>query len=88
MPPVDTRAGFIEWMQKKRGEDPNFLGQRWDRYQALIEHQDLWDDRNKRAYLMTPREEFVTAANLEQAYEWHHLNIGFGVTITGSTSVR
>ena len=40
-----------------------------------------------RAYLMTPREEFVTAANLDRAYEWHHLNIGFGVTITGPHTV-
>ena len=32
---------------------------------------------------MTPREEFVTHANLGPVYEWHHLNIGFGVTITG-----
>ena len=40
-----------------------------------------------RAYLLTPREEFVTADNLDRAYEWHHLNIGFGVTITGPHTV-
>ena len=36
---------------------------------------------------MTPREEFVTADNLSRAYEWHYLNIGFGVTITGPHTV-
>jgi len=29
-------------------------------------------------------QEFVTSENLSRAYEWHHLNIGFGVTITGA----
>ena len=36
---------------------------------------------------MTPREEFVTAENLARAYVWHHLDIGFGVTITGPHTV-
>ena len=74
-------------MKKNRGEDAGFLGQRWDRFQALIAHKDVWDDRDKRAYLMTPREEFVTKANLGRAYEWHYLDIGYGVTITGPHSV-
>src|SRR5579863_4364415 len=30
-PPYDTRSDFVTWMQAHRGEDPNFLGQRWDR---------------------------------------------------------
>ena len=86
-PPTDSRANFISWMVANRGEDPGFLGQRYDRYQAMLAHHDLWDARNERAYLMTPREEFVTRANLAQAYEWHHLDIGFGVTITGPHTV-
>src|SRR5258707_1783876 len=40
-----------------------------------------------RAFLMTPREEFVTKHNLDRAYEWHYLDIGFGVTITGPHTV-
>ena len=87
MPPMDSRAGFIDWMKKNRGEDAGFLGQRWDRFQALLAHKDVWDQRDKRAYLMTPREEFVTKANLSRAYEWHYLDIGYGVTITGPHSV-
>jgi protein-L-isoaspartate(D-aspartate) O-methyltransferase len=87
VPPTDNRAAFIEWMQKQRGENPKYLGQRWDRFQALLSHHDVWDKRDMRAYLLTPREEFVTKANLERAYEWHYLDIGYGVTITGPHSV-
>ena len=86
-PPMDDRAKFIDWMVANRGEDPDFLGQRYDRFLQLIAHNDLWNDRNKRAYLMTPREDFVTAANLSRAYQVHFLDIGFGVTITGPHSV-
>ena len=71
----------------KQGEDPHFLGQRWDRLQQMIAHHDIWDEADIRAYLLTPREEFVTRENLDRAYEWHHLNIGFGVTITGPHTV-
>ena len=86
-PPMDNRQACIDWMVTNRGEDPDFLGQRYDRLLALIAHNDIWNDRNKRAYLMTPREEFVTAANLSRAYQVHYLDIGFGVTITGPHSV-
>jgi protein-L-isoaspartate(D-aspartate) O-methyltransferase len=86
-PPRATRDAFIEWMVKNRGEDPRFLGQRWDRLQQLISHHDVWDEADIRAFLLTPREDFVTAENLDRAYEWHHLNIGFGVTITGPHTV-
>ena len=70
-----------------RGEDPRFLSQRSDRFGQLIARHDMWDEADTRAFLMTPREEFVTAENLDRAYEWHHLNIGFGVTITGPHTV-
>jgi protein-L-isoaspartate(D-aspartate) O-methyltransferase len=86
-PPRASREGFVDWMVKNRGEDPNFLGQRWDRLQQLLSHHDVWDEADIRAYLMTPRERFVGAENLDRAYEWHHLNIGFGVTITGPHTV-
>ena len=86
-PPVDSRDAFVAWMKDNRGEDPEFLGQRWDRCLQLISHNDVWDRADKRAFLMTPREEFVTAENLSRAYEWHYLNIGFGVTVTGPHTV-
>jgi protein-L-isoaspartate(D-aspartate) O-methyltransferase len=86
-PPTEPRAAFIDWMVRNRGEDPAFLGKRWDRFRQLLASRDLWDKREIRAYLMTPREEFVTRENLGRAYEWHYLNIGFGVTITGPHTV-
>jgi protein-L-isoaspartate(D-aspartate) O-methyltransferase len=86
-PPVDQRADYIAWMVKNRGEDPNFLGKRWDRFKQLVASRDIWDKRDIRAYLLTPREQFVTAANLGRAYEWHYLSIGYGVTITGPHTV-
>jgi protein-L-isoaspartate(D-aspartate) O-methyltransferase len=86
-PPMTGREEFIRWMAANRGEDPAFLGQRWDRYLQLVAHRDVWDERDKAAYLLTPREEFVTRANLARAYEWHYLDIGFGVTITGPHTV-
>ncbi|MDR3470159.1 MAG: protein-L-isoaspartate O-methyltransferase [Devosia sp.] len=86
-PPTDGRAAYVEWMVKNRGEDPAFLAQRYDRFLQLIAHRDIWDDRDKRAFLMTPRERFVTAANLDRTYQVHYLDIGFGVTITGPHSV-
>ncbi len=72
---------------RNRGEDPRFLAERFDRFRELVAHRDVWDEADMRAFLMTPREEFVTAENRDRAYEWHHLNIGFGVTITGPHTV-
>jgi protein-L-isoaspartate(D-aspartate) O-methyltransferase len=86
-PPRASREDFVAWMAKNSSEDPAFLGQRWDRLQQLIAHHDVWDEADIRAFLMTPREKFVGAENLDRAYEWHHLNIGFGVTITGPHTV-
>jgi protein-L-isoaspartate(D-aspartate) O-methyltransferase len=86
-PPVDQRADYIAWMTKNRGEDPGFLGKRWDRFKQLQAARDIWDKRDIRAFLLTPREEFVTKANLGRAYEWHYLSIGYGVTITGPHTV-
>src|SRR5260221_6825093 len=74
-------------MIKYRGEDPDFLGQRFDRFQDMIVRHDIWEKRNIRAFLMTPREEFVTKPNLSRAYVWHFLDIGYGVSITGPNTV-
>ena len=87
MPPTDSSAAFVAWMVANRGEDPKFLARRYDKYLDLVRARDVWDEADKRAFLMTPRERFVTAANLERAYQTHYLDIGFGVTITGPNSV-
>jgi protein-L-isoaspartate(D-aspartate) O-methyltransferase len=86
-PPLDKRSDYIDWMAKNRGEDTGFLGKHWDCYQQLLARRDLWDERDKRAFLLTPREEFVTKPNLGRAYEGSYLPIGYGVTITDPQTV-
>jgi protein-L-isoaspartate(D-aspartate) O-methyltransferase len=83
-PPTDTRDNFIAW-GKSRGEDPVFLGQRWDRFQALLKNKDIWGAATIRAFLLTPREEFaaVNPAIHKRAYEHAFLDIGWGVTMSG-----
>ena len=83
-PPTDSRENFIAW-GRGRGEDPTFLGQRWDRFQALVKNKDLWGPATIRAFLLTPREEFasVNPAIHKRAYEHNFLDIGYGVTMSG-----
>ena len=83
-PPTDTRDNFIAW-GKARGEDPVFLGQRWDRFQALVKNKDIWGAATIRAFLLTPREEFsaINPAIHKRAYEHAFLDIGYGVTMSG-----
>jgi protein-L-isoaspartate(D-aspartate) O-methyltransferase len=82
-PPVDTADNFVKWMVENRGEDEVFLRKRWERYQVLVVNKDVTNDANKRAFLFTPRERFVTKPNLPRAYDNAFLDIGFGVTISG-----
>jgi len=70
-------------MVANRGEEPRFLGQHWSRYEALLHNRDVLDDRNKRAFLMVPREEFVPQAKPRRTYDHAFLDIGYGVTISG-----
>ena len=63
-PPMDSREKFVAWGVAQRGEDPKYLGERFDRFGALVRNEDIWDDRNKRAFLLTPREKFVLQQNL------------------------
>jgi protein-L-isoaspartate(D-aspartate) O-methyltransferase len=83
MPPLSDRQTYIDWMVKNRGEDPKYLGERYDRLIIMIKNGDVTDDRNKRAFLMTPREAFVLTANLPRAYDSAFLDINYGVTISG-----
>ena len=82
-PPTSGADAFISWMRDNRGEDPQFLRERWARFQVMVANRDLVDDRDKRAFLMTPREDFVLKADRARAYEHAFLDIGFGVTISG-----
>lgn len=82
-PPIDDGRAFVDWMVKQRGENRELLELRYARFAALVRNKDLWDERNKRAFLMTPREHFVLPRNQQRAYEHAFLDIGFGVTISG-----
>ena len=80
---VGQRDAYIAWMVQNRGENPTYLAQHWARYEVLVANRDVLDDRNKRAFLLTPREEFVLDRNLSRAYDHAFLDIGYGVTISG-----
>jgi protein-L-isoaspartate(D-aspartate) O-methyltransferase len=82
-PPMESGALFVRWMQENRGEDPKYLRARFDRFQNMVAHRDLWDARNKRAFLMVPREEFCLPHDKGVIYDVNYHSIGFGVTITG-----
>ena len=82
-PPLSSKAAFVAWMTANRpAEEPKYLERRWDRYQVLLSFNDLWTPADKRAFLMTPRQEFCLPESREDAYVGHYLDIGFGVTIT------
>ena len=82
-PPTDSVQGFLRWMQDNRGEDPRYLRARFERFRNMVAHVDLWEARNMRAFLLTPREEFCLPADRDIIYDVNYHSIGFGVTITG-----
>lgn len=82
-PPMTDRQTYVAWMASNRGENRKYLAERWDRFGALRRNRDVWDKRVERAFLMTPREQFVLKQNLGRAYEHAFLDIGYGVTISG-----
>jgi len=81
--PIDSRDKFVAFMQETRKEDPKMLAWRFDRAQAMIENKDIWREKELRAYLLTPREEFVLDRNRARTYDHAFLDIGYGVTISG-----
>jgi protein-L-isoaspartate(D-aspartate) O-methyltransferase len=82
-PPMSDANSYIKWMQDNRGEDPKFLRPRFDRFQNMVGHVDLWEARNKRAFLLVPREEFLPRTAPTVVYDVNYHDIGYGVTITG-----
>jgi len=82
-PPADSTVAYIRWMVENRGEDPRYLRARFERFQNMVGHVDLWEARNKRAFLLTPRDEFCMPSDRGVIYDVNYHSIGFGVTITG-----
>ncbi len=81
-PPLTDKAAFVLWGKAHLNEDPVYLERRFDRYKEVLAFNDLWTPAEKRAFLLTPRQEFVLPQDKDQAYVGHYLDIGFGVTIT------
>lgn len=86
-PPTDSKEHYVAWMEEHRNEDPKYLGERWDRYQALLANKDLLNAQTERAFLLTPREEFVRRVSITHSYDNNFLDIGYGVTISGPHAV-
>jgi protein-L-isoaspartate(D-aspartate) O-methyltransferase len=82
-PPMTDVGSFVRWMQENRGEDARYLHARFDRFQNMVGHVDLWEPRNKRAFLLVPREEFLPRTAPSTVYDVNYHDIGYGVTITG-----
>ncbi|MCL2479012.1 MAG: protein-L-isoaspartate O-methyltransferase [Treponema sp.] len=80
--PIETKEAWLSWMSKNRSDDPQFLEQRWDWAERLAVSSELKRPADVRAFLLTPREDFVRPMNkgLEYADTW--LPIGYGATIT------
>ena len=81
-PPLANRQAYVAWMLANRAEDEKYVGERFDRYEVLLKFNDLWTNEDKRAFLLTPRENFVRPEDIDSAYVGHYLDIGFGVTLT------
>ena len=82
-PPLEDFETFAAFMQKARGDKPDFQRAKWERYLAMIENFDLWRDKEKRAFLATAREEFSRSGSAARTYAHTFLDIGCGVTISG-----
>jgi protein-L-isoaspartate(D-aspartate) O-methyltransferase len=88
-PPTHSKEAFIKWMGENRGENPKILAARWDRYLFLRANTDFktisdpTSARGGRAFLLTPRDEFVLKRDTSRAYDRDFHDIGFGVTISG-----
>ncbi len=86
-PPMDSADAYVKWMVANRGEDAKFLRKRWERFSIMRGNQYFGDKKDMRGFLMVPREEFTLKVNQERAYEYHFLDIGYGVTISGPDTV-
>jgi protein-L-isoaspartate(D-aspartate) O-methyltransferase len=82
-PPYESAEAFVAWMAEHRGEDPLYLGLRHSRFADMVANGDLWQEHDKRAFLLTPREEFCFTSDAGRVYDIGYLAIGYGVTISG-----
>jgi protein-L-isoaspartate(D-aspartate) O-methyltransferase len=82
-PPIDNFEAYLAWMKSHTKEKEVYLRQRWDR--MAIDNR-LHPDNTlalRRAFLMTPREDFIRSYNLNHVYEHAAWPIEDGQTISG-----
>jgi len=82
-PPMGSADEYIPYMQKWRGDDAALLARRWGRFEAMVKNNDLRRDKEKRAFLLAPREEFARTRDPARVYSHNWIGIGYGVTISG-----
>jgi protein-L-isoaspartate(D-aspartate) O-methyltransferase len=82
-PPRDSAKRFVQFMKTERKEDDKYLEQRFERSSALLHNKDLIQEKDVRAFLLTPREKFCRSWNLGRTYDHAFLDIHHGVTISG-----
>jgi protein-L-isoaspartate(D-aspartate) O-methyltransferase len=82
-PPMKSAGEFIKFMEHWRGDKPALLAQRWARFRAMVRNGDLRRDKEKRAFLLAPREEFARTRDPARVYAHAWISIGYGVTISG-----
>lgn len=77
-----SKRAFVELLSQARGENPEFLGQRWDLVQTLVQSGHLWNRADIEACLLTPREEFIPEARRDRTYKPVPIDIGQGGVIS------
>jgi protein-L-isoaspartate(D-aspartate) O-methyltransferase len=79
---LQSRRAFVAFLSQARGENPDFLGQRWDLVQTLVQSGHLWNRADIEACLLTPREEFIPEARRDRTYKPVPIDIGQGGVIS------
>lgn len=85
-PPIPSEGSFDDykaWMAAHTPDDPKYLKLRWDRLLKDLSWSPTGIASMQRAFLLTPREEFVRAYNLGAVYDHAALPIEDGQTISG-----
>src|SRR5262249_49193287 len=59
-PPMNDTGSVVRWLEETRGEDARYLRARFERFQNMVHHVDLWETRNKRAFLASMGKGVVT----------------------------
>ena len=82
-PPLDNRIEYIKFMREWRGDNDEMVAAHFDRYMALIGNGDISREKEKRAFLLAPREQFARTNLPDRVYAHAVRSIGCGVTISG-----